>query len=603
MFGIKKLLKLSDEGYRNLKRGVLACVLSNLCLLLPFGAAIQIITLLLRPLLSGAEPDAAKLWLWLGLGAAAALLYFFAFQNEYRKTYTAAYGESEKIRLEVAERLRRLPLSFFNKKDLTELTANMMGDCASIEHTLSHVTPGLFGDIITITLLCVLLALYDWRMALALFAALPLAAALVLLPKRLMAKFSERLVAAKLNAAEQVQEYLEGIKVVKAFGLSGERSAALQSALHGLMKESFSGELIAGVFVTLASMVLQAGIGLTVLAGVTLLTGGELSPAALLVFLLISVKMYGPLIIVLTLLPEFFHMLIATRRMQALREEAPMSGEENVVLGGFNIELKNVSFAYNASPPGRAASPLRGAASPLRGAGEDVIKNVSFSIPQNSVTAFVGPSGSGKTTIARLIARFWDVREGEILIGGKNIRDIDPETLMRYMSFVFQDVVLFNDTVMNNIRVGKKDAVDEEVRAAAKMACCDEFISRLPNGYETLIGENGSTLSGGERQRISIARALLKNAPIVLLDEATASLDPENESEIQAAISCLVRGRTVIVIAHRLRTVLGADKIAVLENGVLVEEGPGEELIARGGLFARLYRIQQESLGWTAKAA
>jgi ATP-binding cassette subfamily B protein len=595
MFGIKELLQLSDEGYRDLKRGVFAHALSNLCLLPPFGVAVQIILLLLRPLLDGSQLKKGELWLWLGVGAAAAALYFFAYLNEYRKTYTAAYGEAEKIRLETAERLRRLPLSFFNKKDLSELTTNMMGDCASIEHTMSHVVPGLFGDIITISLICVILALYNWQMALALFAPLPIAAALVLLTRGFMAKFSERLVRAKLNAAEQVQEYLEGIKVVKAFGLAGEKSAALQSALAGLMKESFAVELAGGVFVTLAGMVLQAGIALAVLVGVTLLTGGTLSPAALLTFLLISVRIYGPLIVILTLLPEFFFMLISTRRMRMLREETPMSGDESAVLSDFTVELKNVSFSYN--PPSG-----KGAASPGAGAGEGVIKNVSLRIPQNSVTAFVGPSGSGKTTISRLIARFWDPQEGEILVGGKNIRDIDPETLMRSMSFVFQEVVLFNDTVMANIRIGKKDAGDDEVFAAAKAARCDEFIREMPRGYETLIGENGSTLSGGERQRISIARALLKNAPIVLLDEATASLDPENETEIQAAISELVRGRTVIVIAHRLRTVLGADKIAVLENGCLAEEGAGDELIARNGLFARLCRIQRENLGWAAKA-
>jgi ATP-binding cassette subfamily B protein len=263
--------------------------------------------------------------------------------------------------------------------------------------------------------------------------------------------------------------------------------------------------------------------------------------------------------------------------MQALREEAPMTGDENAQITDYNVELKNVSFAYNDT---------------------DVISDISMTIPQDSVTAFVGPSGSGKTTVSRLIARFWDVREGEVLIGGRNIREIDPERLMSYMSFVFQDVVLFNDTVMNNIRIGKKDATDEEVDKAAKLARCDEFIREMPEGYETVIGENGSTLSGGERQRISIARALLKNAPVVLLDEATASLDPENETQIQSAISELVKGRTVIVIAHRLRTVIGADKIAVLDNGRLIEEGTSKELLAGNGLFARMYKIQQESLGW-----
>jgi ATP-binding cassette subfamily B protein len=309
-----------------------------------------------------------------------------------------------------------------------------------------------------------------------------------------------------------------------------------------------------------------------------LLSGRRLEPVKLLFFLFISARMYSWVIVLLTMLPELFYMLVSTKRMQALRKEPLMEGEEQVELKDFNIEMKNVSFAYHD---------------------DVVIKNMSLRIPQNGVTAFAGPSGSGKTTVSRLIARFWDVQEGEITVGGRNIKDIDPEALMRYMSFVFQDVVLFNDTVMNNIRIGKRDASDDEVYAAAKMARCDEFIRAMPQGYDTLIGENGSTLSGGERQRISIARALLKDAPIVLLDEATASLDPENEGEIQAAVSELVKGRTVIVIAHRLRTVLGADKIAVLNQGVLVEEGTGEELLARNGLFARLYHIQQESLGWS----
>ncbi|MDR1069812.1 MAG: ABC transporter ATP-binding protein/permease [Gracilibacteraceae bacterium] len=576
MFGIKKLLRLSDEGYEGLKRGVFAAVLSNLCMFLPFGVAVMVITLLLRPLTDGGTLNASELWIWLGAGVAAAILYFFVYRNEYRKTYTAAYSETEKIRVEVAEKLRRLPLSFFNRKDLSELTTNIMGDCASIEHTMSHVLPNLIGGGVTVTFVSVLLAFYDWRMALALFAALPVAFGLIFATKKLMS-IGDRHVQAKLNVAEQMQEYLEGIKVVKAFGLAGEKSEALKNALSVMLKEAVTFEAIAGAFVTLAMMVLQVGIGLVTLVGVTLLTGGTLSPIAFLTFLIISVKIYSPIIVILTLLPEFFYTLVSTRRMQALREEKPMTGDENAELTGFTVELKNVSFAYNDA---------------------DVVRDVSLTIPQSSVTALVGPSGSGKTTISRLIARVWDAREGEILIGGRNIREIDPERLMSYMSFVFQDVVLFNDTVMNNIRVGKKDAADEEIYAAARLARCDGFIREMPDGYETVVGENGSTLSGGERQRISIARALLKNAPIVLLDEATASLDPENETQIQAAISELVKGRTVVVIAHRLRTVIGADKIAVLEGGRLVEEGTGEALLAAGGLFARLYKIQRESLGW-----
>ena len=575
-----KPLGLSHEGGVSLRRAAAACVISNLCLLLSSVIVLQIITALLEPLVSGTALNIPKMAALLAAALSGAALYFFAYRAEYKKTYTAAYTESEKIRIAVAEHIRRLPLSFFNNKDLAELTTNIMADCTSIEHTMSHVVPQLAANIITVTAVSVLLAFYDWRMALALFAALPLALALVLLSKGIQAQFGARQVAAKLDAAERTQEYFEGIKVVKAFGLAGEKAAALKNSFHTLMAESLKFEVIAGVFVVSAAMVLQVGIGLVTFAGVSLLSGGGLEPVKLLFFILISAKIYSPLIVLLTLLPELFYLLVSTRRMRALREEPLMTGDEQAVPADFTIEFRNVSFAYHDEP---------------------VIKNLSLTIPQKGVTAFAGPSGSGKTTLSRLIARFWDIQEGEILIGGKNLREIDPETLMRYLSFVFQEVVLFNDTVMNNIRIGKKDAGDDEVRAAAKAARCDEFVSALPRGYDTLIGENGCTLSGGERQRLSIARALLKNAPIVLLDEATASLDPENEGEIQGAISELVKGRTVIVIAHRLRTVLGADKIAVLENGRLAEEGTGKDLLAKGGLFARLYRVQQESLGWTAK--
>jgi ATP-binding cassette subfamily B protein len=586
MVTVKDVLGLSDEGYNNFKRAVQAVVVSNACLFLPFVVIIQSIITLLKPLMDLSEDtalDQNRLYLLSALGLAAAVLYFLAYRSEYRKTYTTAYRESEKIRLEVAERIRRLPLSFFNNKDLSELTTNMMADCSTVEHVMSHIVPILFGGIITDLVVCVFLALYDWRMALALFAALPLSLGLIVGSRKLQALWGERHVQAKLAVSGQVQEYLEGIKVVKAFGLSGEKSQALERALRDMMKEAIKFEGFTGIFIVLAMMILQVGLGIVVLTGVSLLTGGSLGVISFLTFILISAKIYSPLIVILTLLPEFFYMLISTKRMQQIRREPAMEGAEMAALDNYEITLKNVSFAYHE--------------------GEDVIKNISLSIPQGGVTALVGPSGSGKTTLSRLIARFWDVQKGEILIGGVNIRTVDPEALMRSLSFVFQEVVLFNDTVKNNIRIGKEGASDAEVYTAAKIARCDEFIRELPEGYDTVIGENGSTLSGGERQRISIARALLKNAPLVLLDEATASLDPENETLIQEALSELVKNRTVIVIAHRLRTVLSADKIVVLDNGRLVEEGSGEELLAQDGLFARLYRIQQESLGWSVGRA
>jgi ATP-binding cassette subfamily B protein len=577
-FNIKKLFGLTDKGYRDFKYGVFATVLANLTLFIAFGVIVQTIITIIDPLMTGKSLNTATVLRFFGMGLAGAVLYFLAGRNQYRKTYSTAYGEAEKIRLETAEHIRKLPLSFFNRKDLSELTANMMDDCTSVEHVMSHVAPGLFADTITSVLITVVLCFFDWRMALSLFAALPVSFALIFITRKIQDRQGRRTVEAKLDASNQVQEYLEGIKVVKAFGLSGDRWAALKDSMKTLMRRAIVLEGICGTFISLANIILQSGMGLVIFTGVNLLSAGAIDPVKFLIFVLISAKIYGPFLVLLTLLPEFFFYLLSTERMRKLREEAIMTGDENVSLSDYNIELKNITFAYNE---------------------DEVIKNVSLSIPQNSVTAFAGPSGSGKSTLSRLIARFWDLKSGEITIGGKDIRGIDPEQLLSYMSFVFQDVVLFNDTVMNNIRIGKKDSSDGEVYAAAKMARCDEFIRAMPDGYNTLIGENGSTLSGGERQRISIARALLKDAPIVLLDEATASLDPENEIRIQEALSALVKGRTVIVIAHRLRTIMDADKIAVLDKGELVEEGSGGELLAKGGLFARLYGIQQESLGWS----
>jgi ATP-binding cassette subfamily B protein len=568
---------MTDEGHKNLLKAIRACVASNIALVLSAVVIMQLIQTIIAPFRDGAPLDTGRMWLQLSLGVAAAAAYAFCYSVEYNRTYTTAYKESATIRLEVAEHMRKLPLSFFNRKDLSELTVNIMADCATIESMMSHAIPQLFASCISVTLICAALTIYDWRMSLAMFCTLPITALIFAASKRMQTKLGERHVAAKLAVSGQAQEYLEGVKVIKAFGLLGERFTALTDSLKHMMKLAITTEAVVGALMMLSSMILQVGSGIVIFVGVNLLTAGSLDVVAFLVFVLLSARVYSPFMVILALLPEMLYSLVSSRRMQILREEPAMSGDEKAEFDGFTIEMRNVSFAYNEN---------------------DVIKDLSLTIPQGAVTAFVGPSGSGKTTVSRLIARFWDVRDGEILIGGRNIRDIDPERLMSYMSFVFQDVVLFNDTVMNNIRIGRRGASDEEVYNAARMARCDEFIRDMPQGYDTIIGENGSTLSGGERQRISIARALLKDAPIVLLDEATASLDPENETQIQEAISALVNGRTVIVIAHRLRTVVGADKIVVLENGRLIEEGSGRELIKRNGAFARLYRIQQESLGW-----
>ncbi|MEA4925672.1 MAG: ABC transporter ATP-binding protein [Syntrophomonadaceae bacterium] len=579
---LQEALMLTDKGYVDLKKAIAACTITNLALMLPFIVTIQIFAELLKPLM-GQEISWTMMWILLACGIVAAILVFLASKNDYKKTYITSYMEAETSRISVAEHIRKLPMSFFNSRDLSELTTNIMADCSTTEHVLSHVVPQLCANALSITIICAMMAIFDWRMALAVFCTVPLALLVILGSKRIQNRMSEKQVAAKLKASDQVQEYLEGIKVIKACGLHGSKFSALDDALRLMKKMAIKMEFGTGVFVTGAQMLLQAGVGLTVFVGAYLLTGSKIELIPLLMFFVIVVRIYGPIIVEFTLLPELFYHRVATKRMRTLMTTPIMEGDAEKPLTSWNIDFEKVSFSYN-----RKNLP------------EDmVIKNFTASIPSDAITALVGPSGCGKSTISRLIARFWDVDEGCVKIGGVDVKTLDPEHLMSYMSFVFQDVVLFNDTVYNNIRIGNMEAAEEQVLEAARAACCDEFVSALPNGYQTLLGENGSTLSGGERQRISIARALLKNAPIVLLDEATASLDPENEVLIQQAISKLIAGKTVIVIAHRLRTVAGADKIIVLNEGRLAEEGTHEALMQNKGLYAKLYRIQQESLGWS----
>lgn len=579
MLKLKDFLMLTEKGYKDLIKAVLACTLTNLSMMLPFFVTIQLFVQLLNPL-TGKPLIMEQLWLLLGAGIAAAVIVFVASKNDYKKTYVTSYMEAENMRIGVIEKIRKLPMSFFNTKNLSELTTNIMGDCATTEHVLSHIIPQLLANGVSITLVCAMMAFFDWRMALSIFGTVPVSLLVILGSKRLQNRLSEKFTIAKLEASDQVQEYLEGVKVIKSCGLNGEKFSALDRAMHAMMKMAMKLELITGVFVTGAQMLLQAGVGIVVFVGVNLLTGGAIELIPLLMFFLIVVRIYGPIVTEFTLLPELFHHRQATKRMRTLMDTAAMEGDAEKAVSSYDIAFDHVSFHYNEE-------------------GESVIDDLSIQIPADAITALVGPSGCGKSTISRLIARFWDVNDGKVTIGGVDVKQMDPETLMRNMSFVFQDVVLFYDTVYNNIRIGNLDATAEQVYAAAKTACCNEFVARMPNGYQSMLGENGYTLSGGERQRISIARALLKNAPIILLDEATASLDPENEAQIQQAISHLIRGKTVLVIAHRLRTIADADKIIVLNEGKLAEEGTHEQLLARNGLYARLFNIQQQSLGWS----
>nr|WP_295684684.1 ABC transporter ATP-binding protein [uncultured Lachnoclostridium sp.] len=573
---LKEALFLSDKGYSDLKKAIFACTLTNITMLLPFCITVMIFSELLNPFV-GKELVWEHIWLLWGAGVVSAILVFFAAKNDYRKTYIASYKESNVTRLRIAEHLRKLPMSFFNTKDLSELTTNMMSDCSSMESMLSSTIPPLIANVISATITCILLAFFDWRLAICVFITMPLAFLIIWLSRKYQKKLFERQVDAKLQASSQVQEYLEGMKIIKSCNLSGSQFSTLNKALLAMKKIAVKVEMVVGVFMSGASMILQAGVGITIFVGTLLLLDGQIELLPLLMFFLIVIKIYGPILAILSQLTTLLNLNVVTERMRTLLTTPVMSGKQQTSKR-YDIELSHVSFAYNE---------------------EEVIHDVSCKIPQGNVTALVGPSGSGKSTISKLIARFWDIQKGTITVGNKDIKTINPESLMQKMSFVFQDVTLFNDTIFNNIQMGNPNATKEQVFAAAKAAYCDEFVRNMPDGYNTILGENGSTLSGGERQRISIARALLKDSPIILLDEATASLDPENEVFVQKAIAKLVENKTVIIIAHRLRTVVDADQILVLDNGKLVEYGTHNELMRKNGLYHKLYHIQQESLGWT----
>lgn len=572
---LKEALFLSDKGYSDLKKAIFACTLTNITMLLPFCITVMIFSELLNPFV-GKELVWEHIWLLWGAGVVSAILVFLTAKNDYRKTYIASYKESNVTRLRIAEHLRKLPMSFFNTKDLSELTTNMMSDCSSMESMLSSTIPPLIANVISATITCILLAFFDWRLAICVFITMPLAFLIIWLSRKYQKKLFERQVDAKLQASSQVQEYLEGMKIIKSCNLSGSQFSTLNKVLLAMKKIAVKVEMVVGVFMSGASMILQAGIGITIFVGTLLLLDGQIELLPLLMFFLIVIKIYGPILAILSQLTTLLNLNVVTERMRTLLTAPVMSGKQQTSKR-YDIELSHVSFAYNE---------------------EEVIHDVSCKIPQGNVTALVGPSGSGKSTISKLIARFWDIQKGTITVGNKDIKTINPESLMQEMSFVFQDVTLFNDTIFNNIQMGNPNATKEQVFAAAKAAYCDEFVRNMPDGYNTILGENGSTLSGGERQRISIARALLKDSPIILLDEATASLDPENEVFVQKAIAKLVENKTVIIIAHRLRTVVDADQILVLDNGKLVEYGTHNELMRKNGLYHKLYHIQQESLGW-----
>ena len=575
---LKSIFALSDKGVHDLKKGILAAACTNLSLILPMALLFMLLGDFIDPFI-GNNFSSPNLFFYTILSVLCIIIIFAVNFIEYRCTYISSYEESAVRRVGVAEKLRKLPLSFFGEHDLTELTTTMMNDCNELERTFSGAVPKLFGSILCIIIFLAALFVLDWRMALALFCVFPLAMTLILGSKKIQQKFGTKRLNSKLSAADGIQEYLETICDIKACNQTDLFLDELDSKLDNVVKQNIKIEILAGTLLTSAQMLLRLGLPLVVLVGANLLVTGNTNLFTYLIFLLASTRVYEPLSGVLAQLTEIFGAELKIKNVKKMNAQPELNGKIICNNHGYDITFEHVSFSYHDNEP--------------------VLDNISFTARQGQVTALVGPSGSGKSTAARLAARFWDANSGRILLGGVDISAIDPEILLKNYSIVFQDVVLFNDTIMENIRIGKLDASDHEVIEAAKAACCDEFISRLPDSYHTLIGENGSTLSGGERQRISIARALLKNAPIILLDEATASLDVENETLIQSAINTVTKGKTVLVIAHRMRTVAGSGHVIVLNKGKIVEDGTPSKLMEQNGLYHHLTELQKTSEKWS----
>lgn len=577
MFGEKFQRKyaLTDQGVQNTKKGAFWTVIVNLVVM----GGCSILYLVMSGFMGAltGENSLPGAGMVLGVLALFVLLSFVTHLQQYRATYGLVYNEVKTTRLSLAEQLRKLPLGYFGKRDLADLTETIMGDVNRMEHVWSHVLGYLYGAYLSTAIIAVCLFVYDWRLTIACLWGVPVAFGFLFGSRRMAARNAERTKKAAVRVSDGIQEALENVREIRATNQEERYLNGLNQKIDEHERVTIQGELGTGLFVNAASVIMRLGVATTILVGADLILSGSIDFMLLFLFLLVITRVYAPFDQSLALIAEMFLSQVSADRMNEIYDTPKATGAKEFEPQGHDIVFEHVGFSYDE---------------------KEVLHDVSFTAKEGEVTALVGPSGSGKSTCARLAARLWDISKGVIRVGGVNISAVDPEVLLRDYSMVFQDVVLFDDTVMENIRLGRRGATDEEVRAAAKAANCDEFVHRLPQGYNTPIGENGTKLSGGERQRISIARALLKDAPIVLLDEATASLDVENETKVQGALSRLLSGKTVLVIAHRMRTVEAADRIIVLADGRVAEEGTPAELMDKNGLYRRMVELQRQSSAW-----
>lgn len=581
--GMREKYALTAEGAKNIRLGAFWTVIVNLVAMFGIGFFFYLMEQLIASLTEGAAlPDMVPY----GVGLVIfAVVLWVAHWFQYDYTYGKTYRESGKQRISLGERMRELPLSFFGKRDLADLTETIMTDATTMEHVYSHVLPYLYGTYISTAIIAVCLLVFNWQLAIAALWSVPVAFAILFWSRRFSAPLMRKTRACAIAMTENTQEMLECVREIRATNQVASYLKQADDYIDRHERATFKSEVGAGIPVQLAQAIMRFGIATAILVGSLMLADGSIGFMVMFGFLLVVSRIYAPFDQSMLMLAELFMATeVAAPRMKALYDEVAATGSEDFSPQGHDVTFEDVTFSYGEGD-------------------EPVVSNVSFVAKEGDVTALVGPSGSGKSTLTKLAARFWDADGGRVLVGGVDASTIDPETLLKDYSVVFQDVLLFDDTVMGNIRLGRRDATDEEVLAAAKAAMCDDFVRKLPQGYDTMIGENGSKLSGGERQRISIARALLKDSPIVLLDEATASLDVENESQVQEALSNLLAGKTVIVIAHRMRTVMNADKIVVLDEGHVVEQGAPAKLLEQNGLFSRMVRLQSESSGWSLAGA
>ncbi len=569
---LQRRFALSHSGAVDLIKACFACVLSNIALMFPVG----LIYYFVRDITGNSLNGKAALY---GIGAVLCILLIgITTYIQYNATFLATYKETGIRRISLAEKLRKIPLSFFGKKDLSDLTSALMADCASLETAFSHFIPEFIGSVISTVIVAVGLFAFDWRMALAATWVVPVSFIITSLSVKVQDSMGAKNMDAKLACADGIQECLETVCDLKSNNAEYDYLKGLDIKIKNVEKRAVISEFTTAAFVVSSQLVLKLGIASVAFAGSVLLVSGKINVLLLFMFLLVASRLYDPLQASLQNLAAIISTRVTVSHMNEILYHDVQTGSDTLTNKGYDVEFNNVGFSYNNE--------------------ETVLKNVSFTAKQGEVTALIGPSGGGKTTVSRLAARFWDVSRGSVTVGGTDIKGIDPERLLSLYSIVFQDVTLFDNTILENIRIGKKDASDAEVIAAAKLANCDEFVKKLPDGYNSMIGENGCMLSGGERQRISIARAFLKDAPIILLDEATASLDVENETLVQNAVSRLIKDKTVLIIAHRMRTVAGADKIVVLKDGTVAEQGSPAELIDKGGVYAHMSALQSESAEW-----